>query len=169
MRQDLYFRLRVFPIELPPLRDREEDVPLLAQHFLDQAVNTLGLADRKLTLTDRHKTQLMQYSWPGNVRELQNVVQRAAIMARKGPLAFALPADAPGDAHSEAEDATRSQPDRVLTYRELKKLERSNVQRALQEADGKVFGEGGAAELLDVSPTTLTSRIKAMKIKRPSR
>jgi transcriptional regulator with GAF, ATPase, and Fis domain len=159
-REDLYYRLSVFPIQTVPLRERVEDIPLLTAHFLEVAKRQLGCEDVKITLKKRHIEQLQRHSWPGNIRELQNVVQRAVILARTGQLEFDLvPVVGPPTRAIAKGD--------VLTYAELRNQERSNLQRALEHAHGKIFGAGGAAELLGVNPTTLASRMKAMSIERP--
>jgi transcriptional regulator with GAF, ATPase, and Fis domain len=160
-RQDLYYRLSVFPVELPPLRKRPEDIPLLAEHFLALAARKLGRAGPRLTLANVQ--QLQRYHWPGNVRELQHVIERAVITAAGPRLAVELPA-ASGKPTAEPVAAPAG---RVLTDAEVRRLEAENIRAALRAASGKVSGAGGAAELLGVKPTTLASRIKALGI-RPS-
>ncbi len=158
-RQDLYYRLSVFPIEVPPLRKRKEDIPLLAGHFLQSSSRKAGRPSPPLTLASAQRLQ--QYHWPGNVRELQHVIERAVITSTGGRLNIELPApvkvtpvrDAPVIDHSG-----------VLTDAQVRKLEADNIQRALKAATGKVSGPGGAAQLLGMKPTTLASRIKALGI-----
>ena len=154
-REDLYFRLDVFPIESVPLRERRDDIPLLAAHFVQGEGRKLK---RELKLTEGDVRRLMQYDWPGNVRELENVIERAAILARHARLRIDLPA-----ARSAATSAP-AQADRLLTDDERRERDRANILAALESCGGKVFGRGGAAELLDVKPTTLASRIKALGI-----
>ncbi|HYH17070.1 MAG TPA: sigma 54-interacting transcriptional regulator [Azospirillum sp.] len=161
-RRDLYFRLNVFPIESPPLRERLEDVPPLAAHFLRDAVRKLNTGE--LTLTEDNVRKLMSYRWPGNVRELQNVVERAAILARNGRIRFDLPA-AEGAAALPAPSAAAATAQAIETERDRRARERANIVAALDAAGGKVSGPGGAAELLGVPATTLSSRIKALGIK----
>lgn len=159
-REDLYFRLNVFPVESVPLRERREDIPLLAQHFL---MSEKLRSDLRLSEGDARK--LTRYDWPGNVRELQNVIERAVILAQNGRLRIDLP-DAPGP-HVSAATPGRTRADArpaVMTSAELRDLERSNIQAALAACNGKVFGPGGAADLLDLKPTTLASRMKALGI-----
>ena len=170
-RPDLYYRLGVFPIEIPPLRARPEDVPPLASHFMRQACRRLGMPERPL---GRHQlAELQGYSWPGNIRELQNVIERAAIISRTGPLRFELqtpasPGPRAGLGSSPRRDSSEAPTSRdLLSYPELEDLERENLLEALRRANWKVSGPGGAAELLGVKPTTLASRIKAMAIRRP--
>lgn len=158
-REDLYFRLNVFPIESVPLRERREDIPLLAQHFLMG-----GRAEPKsgLRLSEGDVRRLSRYDWPGNVRELQNVIERAAILAQNGRLRIDLP-DTPGPKPVASGDRPNSdERPAVLTSAELRDLERSNIAAALAACNGKVFGAGGAAAMLDLKPTTLASRMKAL-------
>jgi formate hydrogenlyase transcriptional activator len=160
-REDLYFRLNVFPIESVPLRERREDIPLLAQHFLMRESKQLK---SELRLSEGDARRLSRYDWPGNVRELQNVIERAAILAQNGRLRIDLPEPA---GVQPATGAGRLKADRpvVLTSSEMREHERANIVAALDACAGKVFGPGGAAELLDLKPTTLASRIKALGIR----
>jgi PAS domain S-box-containing protein len=153
-REDLYFRLDVFPIESAPLRERRDDIPLLAAHFVQNEGRKLR---RELKLTEGDVRRLMQYDWPGNVRELENVIERAAILARHARLRIDLPP-------VKAAVAALTPADRLLTDDERRERDRANILAALESCGGKVFGRGGAAELLDVKPTTLASRIKALGI-----
>src|SRR5690242_5296346 len=166
-RQDLFYRLSVFPVELPPLRKRPEDVPLLAEHFLAVAARKLGRPKPRLTLANVQALQ--RYPWPGNVRELQHVIERAAILSDGARLAIDLPA---GGEDRPARPAPPAGPaaDRVLTDAEVRKLEADNIRAALERANGKVSGPGGAAEMLGMKPTTLASRMKALGVSnRPGR
>ncbi len=156
-REDLYFRLNVFPIDCVPLRERIDDIPLLAQHFLKAAANKLKIGDPRLTEGDMRR--LIQYGWPGNVRELQNVMEHAAILARNGRIRIDLPSSG-----MRRVAAGRTDPTNLLTEDERRDRDRANIVAALEACGGKVFGPGGAAELLNVRPTTLTSRIKALGI-----
>jgi transcriptional regulator with GAF, ATPase, and Fis domain len=158
-RQDLYYRLSVFPVELPPLRKRPEDVPLLAEHFLALSARRLGRPKPRLNLANVQ--QLQRYHWPGNVRELQHVIERAVITADGARLTIELPA---GPSDTTAASSAAPVPDQVLTDAEMRRLEAENIQRALRRTGGKVSGAGGAAELLGIKPTTLASRIKALGI-----
>jgi PAS domain S-box-containing protein len=158
-REDLYFRLNVFPVESVPLRERREDIPLLAQHFL---LSEKLKSDLRLSEGDARR--LTRYDWPGNVRELQNVIERAAILAQHGRLRIDLP-DATGPHLSSTSGRARTDArPAVMTSTELRDLERSNILSALAACNGKVFGPGGAADLLDIRPTTLASRMKALGI-----
>lgn len=162
-REDLYFRLNVFPIESVPLRDRREDIPLLARHFLD--LEGRGTRPRPM-LSDAELEKLTSYTWPGNVRELQNVIERAVILARNGRLSIDLPARDGMDGARSKPAADTAAPDRILTDGEMRELERSNVEAAIRACNGRISGANGAAELLGVRPTTLASRVKALGIGR---
>jgi transcriptional regulator with GAF, ATPase, and Fis domain len=165
-REDLYYRLHVFPIHVAPLKQRLEDIPLLAKHFVDLSARELRCPTPRLTRAAI--SQLEAYDWPGNIRELRNVIQRGVILARGGPLQFDLPVSrsssvgpsrrAPGMEKSE---------NSFLTETEMEQRERENLIAVLHAAGWKVMGSGGAAELLGVKPTTLFSRMKKMGIKAP--
>jgi transcriptional regulator with GAF, ATPase, and Fis domain len=159
-RQDLYYRLSVFPIELPPLRRRVEDIPPLAEHFLALAARKLGRPKPRLTLADAQRLQ--RYRWPGNVRELQHVIERAVIIADGARLVIELPADPAAALPETRPSPLRDHDDRVLTDAEVRRLEADNIRAALRRTAGKVSGPGGAAELLGIKPTTLASRIKTL-------
>ena len=165
-RPDLYYRLSVFPIEVPPLRDRKEDIGLLAAHFINRSCSRLNCAETRLTA--RIVEQLERYDWPGNIRELQNVIERAVILSGGGPLKLDQTILDPSQATrpTALPSAKLTTHDKILTVEELKQLERDNIIRALAQADHKIYGPGGAAELLGVKPTTLTSRMKALDIRR---
>jgi len=165
-REDLYFRLNVIPIEVPPLRDRAEDIPQLATHFVELACRKLQRPTPKLTQGDI--VRLQSYHWPGNIRELQNLIERAVILCGDGRLCFDLPrADAPAH-QAVASDAVAQSPQRGITPEAARKQShREDIVAALERSKGKVFGPGGAAELLGVKPTTLASRIRALGIEKP--
>src|SRR5690349_3721798 len=159
-RQDLYFRLSVFPIELPPLRRRVEDIPVLAEHFLALAARRLGRPKPRLTLADAQRLQ--RYGWPGNVRELQHVIERAVILAEGARPVIELPADPAAASPRARPSPPEDHGDRVLTDAEVRRLEADNIRAALRRTGGRVSGPGGAAALLGIRPTTLASRIKAL-------
>ncbi len=159
-RQDLFYRLSVFPMELPPLRKRVEDIPLLAEHFLDRFARQLGRPRPRMTLANVQ--ELQQYDWPGNVRELQHTLERACIVATDGRLRFDFPESTSKQRSKPSESLT---PQRILTDQELRVFEANNIRAALLECHGKVYGPNGAAELLGLKPTTLNSRIKSLGIK----
>ena len=160
-RSDLYFRLSVFPIHTPPLRERLEDVIVLSANFLEQAAKRLNLAVPRLTAENIR--ELCNYDWPGNIRELQNVLERALIVSGGGRLRFSL-----GDFSSlGAKQSELASP--VRTRTQLLELERQQIAEALEKTNGKIYGSDGAAELLGMRPTTLSSKIAALKIKRIAR
>ncbi|MGF1658538.1 MAG: sigma-54 interaction domain-containing protein [Rubrimonas sp.] len=160
-REDLYFRLNVFPIECLPLRQRREDIPLLAAHFLRLAARRLAIPEP--VLTRAAAAQLQAYDWPGNARELQNVVERAAILARGGKLSFDLPLGAVGAREAGPREAPAA---RVLTEAETRDAEIANLRAALDLSGGRVSGAGGAAERLGVKPSTLYSRLRRLGLAR---
>ncbi len=160
-REDLYFRLAVFPIECAPLRIRTDDIPALAAHFLAAACRKLGQPN--LGLTPEDMDRLRRYVWPGNVRELQNVIERSAILAGGGRPRLDLPdytmpigPEPPRPAIAPAES--------VLTEAQRRDRDRSNILAALAASANRVSGPSGAAALLGMKPTTLASRIKALGI-----
>jgi transcriptional regulator with GAF, ATPase, and Fis domain len=157
-RQDLFYRLSVFPIEVPPLRKRMEDIPLLADHFLQTAARKVGRP--KLSLTLASVQQLQQYDWPGNVRELQHVIERAMITSTAGRLKIELPT--PAKAAPAPKNPVHTC---VQTDAQIRQLEADNIRAALVATSGRVSGPDGAAQLLGLKPTTLTSRIKALGIR----
>jgi len=170
-RQDLYYRLSVFPIELPSLRERPEDIGALAAHFLRLACSRLKRPDIRLTSQD--VATLRQYDWPGNVRELQHVIERAVILAQGGRLrldpALARRHSGPPSATPRQAAIVQSRPTAAVEPEaEMRGRERENVLAALDQARWKVYGPGGAAELLGIRPTTLGSRIRALGIRRPA-
>jgi PAS domain S-box-containing protein len=163
-REDLYYRLNVFPIELPPLRERGDDIGLLAANFAAKFSHRIGRSID--SLSEDCIRRLKAYSWPGNVRELQNVIERAVITARDGRLNLdrALPEIA-GEMIAEVALSAET-PKRVRTAKELEELERANLLAALEATGWRVAGENGAAQLLGMKPTTLSSRMKALAIER---
>jgi PAS domain S-box-containing protein len=164
-REDLFYRLSVFPVEVPPLRERGDDVVQLAQHFLEQTCKDFGR--ETLTLTRAHTASLKAYGWPGNVRELKNVIERAVILSPGNMLRLDL--SLPGRAFEEDVAVTEVPgDDNVLSEMEMREFQKANTVKAMEQAHWKVSGPGGAAELLGVRPTTLADRIRTYKIKRPS-
>ncbi len=165
-REDLFYRLSVFPVEVPPLRERGEDIVQLAQHFLEQTCKDFGR--EPMTLTRAQAANMKAYGWPGNVRELKNVIERAVILSPGKTLRLDL--SMPGFDVNE-DDVTVPEPrdDEVLTETGMRDFQRANLIKALEQTNWKVSGAGGAAELLGVRPTTLADRIRTYKIKRPAR
>jgi transcriptional regulator with GAF, ATPase, and Fis domain len=161
-RQDLYYRLSVFPLHIPPLRERREDIPKLAIYFIAQSAKRMNR--RAPRLTQAVLSQLATHSWPGNVRELQNVVERAVILTQGRTLDIHLqPSPSPDPVMLSAPAPTVS---RVATRQDWRRHERENISQALRLTKGKIFGSNGAAVLLGMKPTTLASRIKALGIKK---
>jgi len=165
-RQDLYYRLNVFPIEVAPLRKRKEDIPLLAAHFLDKAARKLKV--RPARLTQAHLVQLQDYDWPGNVRELQNRIERALILAEHGVMYLDLPTGQASPETAAPPPAATARPAglQILSDIEFRQRERDNVLAALNKTNWKIHGSGGAAELLGLKPTTLVARIKRFGLKK---
>jgi formate hydrogenlyase transcriptional activator len=151
-REDLFYRLNVFPIDVPPLRDRVQDIPLLVWRFVDEFARSFG--KRIDAIRKDSMTALQQYSWPGNIRELRNVVERAMIGATSSELVIALPP-------TSASAARRS--DRLVD------VEREHVRAVLQMSGWRIRGVGGAADRLGMPPTTLDTRMAKLGIVRPPR
>ncbi|HSA03521.1 MAG TPA: sigma 54-interacting transcriptional regulator, partial [Candidatus Paceibacterota bacterium] len=164
-REDLYYRLHVFPIQVAPLRDRKSDIPLLAKHFVELSVRELRCS--KPRLTRAAVARLQSYDWPGNIRELRNVIERGVILARGGPLHFDLPVTEASPVGAVAkvlgEVKVRGE---FLTEAEMLRFDRENLLAVLDRSGWKIKGPDGAAELLGVKPTTLLSRMKKMGLKR---
>jgi PAS domain S-box-containing protein len=163
-REDLYYRLHVFPIPVPPLRERGGDVELLAQQFIERYCARSGKAPLELTADCLRR--LRSYHWPGNVRELENVIERAVIIARdtRLPLREILPVHSPRPDCQRKHSAAESD---LSTKDELRRLEKETLMRALKQAKWKVAGAQGAARKLGMPSSTLSSRMKALGIQRP--
>lgn len=166
-REDLFYRLSVFPIDVPPLRKRPEDILQLAQHFLEQTCTEFGRSTLKLTQGQAEVIQA--YDWPGNVRELKNVIERAVILSKGSNLRLDLSLPDRADSLVGVENDRSPGDDRVLTEKEMRNLQKQNLLAALKQSNWRVSGKDGAAELLDIKPTTLTDRIKAYGIHKPRR
>ena len=167
-RQDLYYRLNVFPMEIPPLRARKIDIPLLGGHFLRSIERR---SNRKLPrLSASNLRQLNKYDWPGNVRELQNVIERAVILIQGNSLQFDLPQGGePVDSGpAAAPHPELRQEHEVIPESEMKQREKQNIIAALEKTGWKIYGSKGAARLLGIKPTTLSSRMRKMDIKKPA-
>lgn len=165
-REDLFYRLSVFPVDVPPLRERDEDIVQLAQHFLEKTCKDFGRDS--LTLTRSQTANLRAYSWPGNVRELKNVIERAVILSAGKVLRLDL--SMPGlKADFDTIASTTTSSDEIFTETDMRGFQKSNIIRALTRANWKVSGKGGAAEMLGVRPTTLADRLRTYKIRKPAR
>ncbi len=158
-REDLWFRLNVFPLPIPPLRERAGDIPALVQHFLERKARELKLGHTP-TLADGAIEALTSYAWPGNVRELENLVERAMIICRGEALRFDI-----GGTHSPAAGspgpASTDQGGELLS---LDEVIRGHISHALERSGGKVHGDGGAGELLGINPNTLRARMRKLNI-----
>lgn len=160
-REDLYYRLSVFPIELPPLRERREDIPLLAAHFLRESATRIGV--RGLRLGRSQLAQLQAHDWPGNVRELQNVIERAVIGAREGGVVIPLPDRGPSGRAAVMERASGPEPGDAVApgvLDDLRRRERDLMRSALKASGGRIHGPDGAAARLGMRSTTFASRVR---------
>jgi PAS domain S-box-containing protein len=165
-REDLYYRLSVFPVEVPPLKDRSADIAPLAQHFLETYCLQLGISPPALSLAQIE--QLKAHDWPGNIRELKNIIERAVILstgANRLKLELALPANKGTTA--AVHDTSTTQEQDILSPEDFKRLEAANFRRAMERANWKISGAGGAAELLGIKPSTLAYRLSLHGISKP--
>jgi transcriptional regulator with GAF, ATPase, and Fis domain len=150
-REDLYYRLNVFPIAVPPLRERRADIPALVWSFVREYSENMGKSiDRISKSTMQH---LQAYYWPGNVRELRNVIERAMILSREGTLVVSLDKSDNGTPGGQT----------------LKEVERNHILAILEQTRWRIRGDAGAARILDMNPTTLESRVKKLGIRRPDK
>jgi len=154
-RKDLYFRLNVIPIHLPPLRERADDIPLLAEYFLNLYATKYKRHD--LSLASDRERKLQEYRWPGNIRELQNVMERAVLLSDENQLEIRLPAEIQTQLDNPFAD-----------FPSMEEIQRRYISYILHECGGKIGGAGGAAEVLGLKRTSLYSRMKilGMKIKK---
>jgi len=155
-RQDLYYRLDVFPVEVPPLRERREDIPMLTWQFVQEFSSSMAKPIN--AIAEESMMALQAYAWPGNVRELRNLIERAMILARGPVLKISLGrASSSSSSNSGESPATSSRDD----------AERAHLQRALERCGWRIRGPGGAAAVLALKPTTLESRMKKLGLARP--
>ena len=154
-RADLYYRLNVFPLTVPPLRKRKTDIPLLIEYFVPQIASRIGKHIDQIP--SRVMEQLMEYNWPGNVRELRNVLERAVITSRSSVLQM------PAEFQSKSPDEP---PDAPQEWNSLEEVERRYIIKVLEKTEGRIEGPRGAAELLQLKPSTLRHRINKLGIKR---
>jgi transcriptional regulator with GAF, ATPase, and Fis domain len=152
-REDLYYRLNVFPIICPPLRDRKEDIPFLVKHFCQKYEVRMG--KKVTTIPSKVMDALTAYNWPGNIRELENIIERAIILSRNGTIEY-------GDWMPMAKELASAK-SRLLR---LDDVEKEHIIEVLKQTKWKVSGEGGAAKILGLNPTTLEARMKKLGIKR---
>jgi transcriptional regulator with GAF, ATPase, and Fis domain len=165
-REDLFYRLSVFPVDVPPLRERGDDVVQLAQYFLEQTCKDFGRDT--LALSKAQADELRAYDWPGNVRELKNVIERAVILSpgKRLMLEMSMPGQAGATA---ASDNAVKRSDSILTEADMLEFQKRNIEKALETSGWRVSGDGGAAEILGVRPTTLADRIRKYDIRKPGR
>ena len=151
-RPDLYYRLGVFPIRIPPLRERKADIPALVSHFMEKKVHEMGLRITP-TLAQGAIDRLLRYDWPGNVREVANVVERALIQSNGKPLTF---------------DDIAASPRQVVESPggpfKLEEMEAQHIRQVMKIANGKIEGKNGAAEILGINPATLRHRMRKLGI-----
>ncbi|MFV2073806.1 MAG: sigma-54 interaction domain-containing protein [Thermoanaerobaculales bacterium] len=156
-REDLWFRLNVFPIVVPPLRDRSSDIPALVQHFIERKARELKIGETP-QLAEGAIDNLMAYDWPGNVRELENLLERAMILHRGEPLRFDDLGGSPPPTGAATPPGIDDGP------LELDALMANHIRRVLNMTDGKIHGPGGAGELLGVNPNTLRYKMRKLGI-----
>ncbi len=156
-REDLFYRLNVFPIVVPPLRERKVDLPALVQHFIERKARDLKLGHTP-ELAPGAMEVLVGYAWPGNVRELENIVERAMILHRDEPLSFESLGPAPSAPPASGEPALDAE------TLELDTVVAEHIRRVLRRTGGKVHGPDGAGELLGVNPSTLRARMRKLGI-----
>ncbi len=165
-REDLFYRLSVFPIDVAPLRKRKEDIPVLAKFFFDNLC--INYAKPFSSLSEEQLQLLSDYDWPGNVRQLKSVIERAVILSHDVfRLDLAMPEEAMKEVNANLSDLSQTIPRRFYTDKEFRRLERLNIISALEHAKWKVSGKKGAAELLGIKTTTLNSKMRALSIQRP--
>jgi DNA-binding NtrC family response regulator len=153
-RSDLFYRLNVFPIEIPPLRERKEDIPLLVEHLIDRYARKLG---KKIRGVDQKTLDLLQaYQWPGNIRELQNVIERSVIVSETDDLTV--------DKSWLSQESVSTSPINQLLSKKLETQEREMIEAALAKTGGRVSGPSGAAVKLGIPPSTLESKIRSLNI-----
>ena len=166
-REDLFYRLSVFPVDVPPLREREEDVIQLAQHFLEVTCNDFGR--EQMTLTRAQAENLLDYGWPGNVRELKNVIERAVILSPGNVLRLDLSMPNLSVVEKSADVKVATDSNEIMTEKEMRAFQKQNTVAALKQTGWRVSGPEGAAELLGVRPTTLADRIRTYGLQKPTR
>ena len=164
VRDALCLRVTVFPSEAVPLRDRVDDIPLLATHFITLICQRLNRPEPKLT--QANLKQLQDYDWPGNIRELQNVIERAIIVSKGNRLQFSLPGGGMEPENTSYESANGDSEHMPYTETERLARDRTNILTALKLTNGRISGEDGAAELLGIKPTTLASRMKSLGVEK---
>jgi transcriptional regulator with GAF, ATPase, and Fis domain len=150
-REDLYYRLNVIPVHLPPLRDRQEDISLLADYFINQYTKKYNRHDLKLKR--EQATVLHQYKWPGNIRELKNIIERAVLLSTGKQLDFSLPIDMQRESTNPFEE-----------FPTLGNLQRRYIEFVIKKTKGQIGGTGGAAEILGMNRTSVYSRMRQLRM-----
>lgn len=165
-RDDLFYRLNVFPINVSSLKERIDDIPLLVVHFIEKHSRLMNLS--RPQLTKANIMDLQKYEWPGNVRELENAVERAMILSRSKKLNFSFLFDRESAPAIQGLAVTsKVDPETILSSSDLFELQRNNMVKALTYCNWKIYGDDGASALLDIKPTTLIERMKRMNITKP--
>lgn len=153
-RKDLYYRLNVFPITVPPLRQRREDIPLMVEAFVERYARKMG---KLITSIPKETMKALQdYPWPGNVRELESIIERAVILC-------------PGTGFQLADNLITPTPAETFTGGTMKEMERNLILKILSETGGRIEGQGGAAMILGLNPSTLRARMHKLGIVRPDK
>ena len=163
-REDLYFRLNVFPIHSPALRERADDIPLLVKHFIDKVCLNVNRPHPEISVAQMQF--LKQYHWPGNIRELENIIERQIILAKSNKIDFEFLVNETVSHHEPLLEVEFSP--QLMSGQDHKLLEKKNLLNALKHCQGKIYGKNGAAELLGLKPTTLSSKLKKYGINRQS-
>ncbi len=154
-RSDLFYRLHVFPIEIPALRERKQDISLLVEYFIDRYARKAG---KKITTVDKKTLRLLEsYPWPGNIRELQNVIERSVIVCETENFSV-------DESWLSQQPRDRRPEGKLYLSRKLAAEEKELIEAALQECRGRVFGPSGAAAKLGIARSTLESKIRSLKI-----
>jgi formate hydrogenlyase transcriptional activator len=168
-RSDLYYRLNVFPIQIPPLRERREDVPLLVRYFVQ-------IFSRRLNKTVEYvpaeaMDALVNYGWPGNIRELENLIERAVLLSPgkelRVPISELRPSALTANGNVSADLSLFSPPAASVSITTLEEAERQHILRALRHTEWRIAGPKGAAAILGMKRTTLQARMRKLGIRRP--
>ena len=155
-REDLYFRINVFPIQVPPLRKRKDDIPLLVEHFVDKFNKSYEKNIKYIP--SESMDNLKAYNWPGNIRELENSIERAVILSDSETLMLS-----PVGESSELKELSS------MFSLTLNEIQRNHIIKILEKCDWKIDGKNGASKLLDIKPSTLRDRMKKLGIKKPTK
>ncbi len=157
-RKDLWFRLNTFPVKIPPLRERKHDIPALAEYFAQHFSVEMSLP-YSYRFSENAMDELQRYNWPGNVRELKNTIEYALIVSQGKPLSFP-------SLYIDRQDLSISAiPDETSRLHTMNEMMTQHILKVLKHTNGRIEGQGGAAEILDMKPSTLRARMKKLKIK----